>query len=123
MEKIPENVIHVTGFGPFRGFTKTNPSWEAVKQLPDSIEYNGQEIPIVKHEVPVTYCAVDKKVDEIWETKPKVRLSTFGSNCNYFMSNFIHLVGCSLWCTWRRRPDSLRTKCVQWKILRSRFRW
>lgn len=71
MEKHPENVIHVTGFGPFRGFTESNPSWTAVSQLPDHIVHNGQQIPIIKHEIPVTYAAVDKKVKEIWASKPK----------------------------------------------------
>lgn len=72
MEKFPENVIHVTGFGVFRGFTSINPSWEAVKQMPDHINYNGQTIQIVKHQVPVTYDAVDKKIHEIWANKPMV---------------------------------------------------
>lgn len=71
---MPENVIHVTGFGVFRGFTKKNPSWEAVSQLPNHIIYNEQTISIVKHEVPVTYADVDKKVQEIWSSKPKVSL-------------------------------------------------
>ena len=77
MENIPENVIHVTGFGVFRGFTSTNPSWEAVNQLPDHITHNGETIPIVKHQVPVTYDAVDKKISEIWLKKPKVSLICF----------------------------------------------
>lgn len=72
MENLPENVIHVTGFGVFRGFAKTNPSWETVSQLPNHIVHNGQMIPIVKHEVPVTYADVDRKVQEIWSAKPKV---------------------------------------------------
>lgn len=69
---IQENVIHVTGFGVFRGFTSTNPSWEAVKQLPDHIIHDGKAIQIVKHQVSVTYEAVDKKIHEIWSKKPKV---------------------------------------------------
>lgn len=72
MENFPDNVIHVTGFGVFRGFTSVNPSWEAVKQLPNHIVHNGETIPIVKHQVPVTYDAVDKKIHEIWSKKPKV---------------------------------------------------
>lgn len=72
MEKLPENVIHVTGFGVFRGFTQSNPSWEAVSLLPEYIESNQQRIKIVKHEVPVTYNAVDEKVQEIWSSNPKV---------------------------------------------------
>lgn len=72
MENFPENGIHVTGFGVFRGFTSTNPSWEAVNQLPDQLVHNGQTIPIIKHQVPVAYEAIDKKVHEIWSRKPKV---------------------------------------------------
>ncbi|XP_031616922.1 uncharacterized protein LOC116336877 isoform X2 [Contarinia nasturtii] len=72
MEKHPENVIHVTGFGPFRGFTESNPSWLAVSALPDNILHNNELIPIVKHEIPVTYAAVDQKVKEIWASKPKL---------------------------------------------------
>lgn len=68
----PQNVIHITGFGVFRGFTQTNPSWEAVLRLPDHIEFNKQRIKIVKHEVPVTYNAVNEKVQQIWATNPKV---------------------------------------------------
>lgn len=74
MEHFPENVIHVTGFGVFRNFTSTNPSWEAVSQLPDHIIHNGQMIPIVKHQVPVTYDGVDRKIHEIWSKKPKVSI-------------------------------------------------
>lgn len=74
MGKVPENSIHVTGFGPFRNFTKSNPSWEAVSLLPNNIVHSGQSILIVKHEVPVTYAAVDQKVHEIWSSKPKVSI-------------------------------------------------
>lgn len=75
MSNTPENVIHVSGFGVFRGFTETNPSWEAVSRLPDQIVHNDQSILIVKHKIPVTYAAVDKKIHEIWSSKPKVRLN------------------------------------------------
>lgn len=72
MEKWPENVIHISGFGPFRGFQQSNPSWKAVSLLPNYIELDGKRLQIVKHEVPVTYEAVDGKVREIWATNPKV---------------------------------------------------
>lgn len=72
MEQLPQNVIHVTGFGVFRGFTKSNPSWEAVSILPDHLECDGKRYDIVKHNVPVTYTAVDDKVQEIWSKNPKV---------------------------------------------------
>lgn len=97
MEHIPENAIHVTGFGVFRGFTSKNPSWEAVSQLPDHIEHNGQTIPIVKHQVPVTYEAVDKKVHEIWSTKPKVSTIIFVSFPLLFSFLNFHSYF-SLWC-------------------------
>lgn len=67
-----ENVIHVTGFGVFRGFTEKNPSWEAVSRLPDTIDINNKQFAIVKHEVPVTYADVDAKIQDIWEQTPKV---------------------------------------------------
>lgn len=72
MEKLTENVIHVTGFDVFRGFTKANPSWDAVSQLPDFVDFNGKRFSIVKHRVPVTYSAVDDKIKEIWINQPMV---------------------------------------------------
>lgn len=72
MAQLPESTIHVTGFDVFRGFTKSNPSWEAVSLLPDQFELDQQLIKIVKHQVPVTYAAVDKKLAEIWASNPKV---------------------------------------------------
>lgn len=72
MENTLENVIHVTGFGVFRGFTDTNPSWEAVSRLPEAVEINHKRFPIVKHEVPVTYADVNEKIKDIWTQKPKV---------------------------------------------------
>lgn len=100
MENFQENGIHVTGFGVFRGFTSTNPSWEAVNQLPDHIVHNGQTIPIIKHQVPVTYEAVDKKVHEIWSRKPKVSsFLAFHLNVLQFCNrNFRFIPACSaLW--------------------------
>lgn len=88
MSHLPEDVIHVTGFGVFRGFATSNPSWEAVSQLPEYIVHNGQAIAILKHEIPVTYVAVDKIVKEIWSSRPKVSkpdLQTeidFSRNCS-----------------------------------------
>lgn len=91
MENCPENSIHVTGFGVFRGFTSTNPSWEAVKQLPDHIVHNGGTISIVKHQVSVTYEAVDKKIHEIWSKKPKVSGShSFKNHLLPFFPEFYH---------------------------------
>lgn len=66
------NVIHVTGFGPFRGFTEKNPSWEVVSCLPDYIEHNKRKIILEKHNVAVTYEAVDAIVPKLWQTKPLV---------------------------------------------------
>lgn len=89
MEFFSENSIHVTGFGVFRGFTSSNPSWEAVKQLTDHIIHNGQTIPIVKHEVSVTYEAVDKKIHEIWSKKPKVNAFFFAIQSKSFLVFFL----------------------------------
>lgn len=66
------NVIHVTGFGPFRQFEAGNPSWDAVSRLPDFIEHNDRKLTIEKHKVPVTYEAVDEIVPKLWKTKPLV---------------------------------------------------
>lgn len=69
------NVIHVTGFGPFRGFTDKNPSWEAVSRLPDHIEHNDMKLTVKKHNVAVTYDAVDEIVPKLWQTKPLVSVN------------------------------------------------
>ncbi|WP_209475685.1 pyroglutamyl-peptidase I [Thermococcus stetteri] len=52
--------IVVTGFGPFGG-EKINPSWEAVKALPNEI--GGAEI--IKHMLPVTFNGVRKMIPEL----------------------------------------------------------
>lgn len=67
------NVIHVTGFGPFRGFHITNPSWEAVSLLPDEIEYDKNTFRIKKHRVSVEYDAVNDVVPTLWSDNPTVR--------------------------------------------------
>lgn len=78
--------IKVTGFDVFNGFEDVNPSWAAVSLLPDKIEFNDEQFIVQKHKVPVTYCAVDAKVDELWADRPVVSiqtadyLHTFGSN-------------------------------------------
>jgi len=64
--------VLVTGFEPF-GEEKINPSWEAVKELPEKIS----KAEIVKHELPVSF----KKVKEILpnlidEVKPDITILT-----------------------------------------------
>lgn len=71
-ESNTEKFIHVTGFGPFRGFTDLNPSWEAVSRLPDQIYVNNVKYMIKKHNVSVTYEAVNDMVPKLWATNPTV---------------------------------------------------
>lgn len=92
MSNLPEDVIHVTGFGVFRGFTNNNPSWEAVSQLPEYIVHNGQAIAILKHEIPVTYVAVDKIVQEIWSSKPKVSKRGFQLLIDFEIQSKLQLI-------------------------------
>lgn len=73
-EGTERNLIHVTGFGPFRGFAEKNPSWEAVSGLPDFIEHTEMKLPIVKHNVAVTYDAVNEIIPKLWQTKPLVSM-------------------------------------------------
>lgn len=64
--------VLVTGFEPFGGET-INPSWEAVKELPDKIE-NAE---IIKHQLPVTFKGVKEKLPKIIdEIEPNVVILT-----------------------------------------------
>ncbi|CAD7078917.1 unnamed protein product [Hermetia illucens] len=82
-----ENLVIVTGFGPFVGHELVNASWEAVRLLPDSLEHDGKTHNIEKVLIPVQYDAVDEKVDEIWKRNPKLVIHC-GVNGN---ANCIHL--------------------------------
>lgn len=66
------NLIVVSGFGPFRKHEKVNASWEAVKHLPDEVDFAGKKFPIRKIEIPVEYAEVEKTVQEIWKLNPMV---------------------------------------------------
>ncbi|WP_175059339.1 pyroglutamyl-peptidase I [Thermococcus sp. 2319x1] len=64
--------VLVTGFEPFGG-EKINPSWEAVKGLPEKIE-NAE---IIKHQLPVSFRGVKEKLLKIIEdVKPDVVILT-----------------------------------------------
>ncbi|ASJ16321.1 pyroglutamyl-peptidase I [Thermococcus chitonophagus] len=64
--------VLVTGFEPF-GNEKVNPSWEAVKLLPDEIE----GVTVVKRLLPVTFNGVRRILPElILKEKPNVVIST-----------------------------------------------
>lgn len=52
--------VLVTGFSPFGG-EKINPSWQAVKQLPDSIE----GVKVIKRQIPVTFKGSVNELDKL----------------------------------------------------------
>lgn len=66
------NIVHVTGFGPFRGFRTKNPSWEAVSLLPDNITCNDKSFLLRKHQVSVEYDVVNEVVPKLWSDSPTV---------------------------------------------------
>jgi pyroglutamyl-peptidase len=64
--------VLVTGFEPFGG-EKINPSWEAVKELPEKIG-NAE---IIKHQLPVSFKGVREKLPKIIEdVRPDVVVLT-----------------------------------------------
>lgn len=115
MENAFDNVIHVTGFGVFRGFADTNPSWEAVSRLPEAVEINNKRFAIVKHEVPVTYADVNEKIKDIWTQKPKVKQSSY-ENAIFSMTNHI-IVSCKQFLFNSTVGSSLRSTCKSNKNL------
>lgn len=67
-----ENLVVVTGFGPFQGHESGNASWMAVQLLPNQIVVMDKVYNIKKMLIPVVYREVDAKVAEIWAMKPQV---------------------------------------------------
>ena len=55
--------ILITGFEPLRQFWTINPSWEAVRLLPDEID--GADI--IKEEIPIVYDKAERKLTELIE--------------------------------------------------------
>lgn len=64
-----DNLIIVTGYGQFSGH-EINASEEAVKLLPRELKVGSKSFQIRVILVSVEYEDVDKKVEEIWRTKP-----------------------------------------------------
>ncbi|XP_014209385.1 pyroglutamyl-peptidase 1 [Copidosoma floridanum] len=69
MENKDKLTVLVTGFGPF-GPYETNPSWEAVKLLPDFFKTTKESsnVNLVVVEVPVSYDHVTSKIKELYKT-------------------------------------------------------
>lgn len=57
------NVVLMTGFGPFRGHT-INASWEAVQLVPS---HSIDNTDIIIEEIPVIYNVVDTRIPQLWE--------------------------------------------------------
>lgn len=72
---MPNNLIVVTGYGPFEGHQDVNASWEAVKLLPDILKFGDSLYNIFKQEIPVTYEDVDRIQPILWEMEPEVSLA------------------------------------------------
>lgn len=64
-----EDLIVVTGYGPFNGH-EVNASGESVKLLPKDIKVGNRNYKIETIEIPVEYSEVDLKVQEIWKMRP-----------------------------------------------------
>lgn len=65
-----------SGFGLFGGY-KSNPSWEAVKQL----KQPEKNVTLIKKQIDVLYDAVDNEIPKIWkEHKPSVSIFIFSVN-------------------------------------------
>lgn len=67
-----EQLIYVTGFGPFVGHEIINASWEAVRLLPTELTVRTQSFRLKLVEIPVIYNEVNTYVERIWNDKPKV---------------------------------------------------
>ena len=80
--------ILITGFEPIRQFYDINPSWEAVKKLPDKIN----EVEIVQEELPIVF---DRAEQIVAAGLPAGLSETAGTHlCNhvtYFTSHWIKM--------------------------------
>lgn len=67
---VPDRIV-LTGFQPFGGFEKTNPSWTAASALHGRVlSYGNKRAVIESFELPVEYAAVDTLLPKLHARKP-----------------------------------------------------
>jgi len=88
MENKDKLTVLVTGFGPYADY-KTNPSWEAVKLLPDLFENQGvsKNVDLIVTEISVSYEIVETKMKELIEKyNPSIVVHVGVSHASYCLN-------------------------------------